>query len=86
MGTHIIIACIVAEVKDKRTKAIITMHTPLGAIGVVMNRADMREGIEEGMYEHNGLPITVEFCEESEVDDKLGKDAQMFKLSDDELE
>lgn len=84
MNTQIIIACVVTEVEDNRTKAIITMHTPLGSFGVVMNRAEMREDIEEGMYEYNGLPITIEFCEESEVDDKLGKDVKRFRLSYDE--
>ena len=78
MGTQIIIVCIASEVEDNRTKAIITMHTPSGAFGWVMDRSEMRDDIEEGMYEYNGLPFSIEFCEESEVDDKLGKDTKML--------
>lgn len=63
------------EVKndDNRTKAIISIETPYGYIQKVVDREDLREGVEEGDIEIDGKHFTVEFCTEDEVEDKVGK-------------
>ena len=63
------------EVKseDIRTKAILSMETPFGYIQQVVDREDLREGVEEGDIEIDGKHFTVEFCTEDEVEGKVGK-------------
>ena len=59
--------------EDTRTKAILSMETPLGYIQQVVDREDLREDIEEGDIEINGKHFVVEFCTEDEVEGKVGK-------------
>ena len=59
--------------EDTRTKAILSMETPLGYIQQVVDREDLREGVEEGDIEIDGKHFVVEFCTEDEVEGKVGK-------------
>ena len=61
------------ESKDTRTKAIISMETPFGYIQQVLDRECLREGVKEGDIEFGGHHFSVEFCNEDEVDKKVGK-------------
>ncbi len=57
------------EKKDNRTKAIISMKTPQ----YVIDRENLRDGVEEGEIEIDGKHFVVEFCNEDEVEGKVGK-------------
>ena len=59
--------------EDTRTKAILSMETPLGYIQQVVDREDLRDGVEEGEIEIDGKHFVVEFCNEDEVKGKVGK-------------
>ena len=59
--------------EDTRTKAILSMETPLGYIQQVVDREDLREGVKEGDIEIDGKHFVVEFCNEDEVKGKVGK-------------
>ena len=59
--------------EDTRTKAILSMDTPLGYIQQVVDREDLREGVKEGDIEIDGKHFVVEFCTEDEVEGKVGK-------------
>ena len=59
--------------EDTRTKAILSMETPLGYIQQVVDREDLREGVKEGEIEIDGKHFVVEFCTEDEVEGKVGK-------------
>ena len=59
--------------EDTRTKAILSMETPLGYIQQVVDREDLREGVKEGDIEIDGKHFVVEFCTEDEVEGKVGK-------------
>lgn len=61
------------EKKDNRTKAIISMKTPFGYVQHVIDRENLRDGVEEGEIEIDGMHFVVEFCNEDEVDGKVGK-------------
>ena len=73
----------VEENEDTRTKAIISMETPFGYFQRVVDREDLRDGVEEGDIEIGGEHFVVEFCKEDEVDGKVGK--LISKLSPIEL-
>lgn len=64
---------VAVESKDTRTKAIISMETPFGYIQQVLDRECLREGVKEGDIEIDGHHFSVEFCNEDEVDKKVGK-------------
>ena len=64
---------VAVESKDTRTKAIISMETPFGYIQQVLDRECLREGVKEGDIEIDGHNFSVEFCNEDEVDKKVGK-------------
>ena len=64
---------VAVESKDTRTKAIISMETPFGYIQHVLDRECLREGVKEGDIEIDGHHFSVEFCNEDEVDKKVGK-------------
>lgn len=64
---------VAVESKDTRTKAIISMETPFGYLQQVVDRECLREGVEEGESEIDGIHFSVEFCNEDEVDKKVGK-------------
>lgn len=64
---------VAVENEDTRTKAIISVETPFGYIQKVLDRADLRDGVEEGEVDIDGDHFIVEFCNEDEVDGKLGK-------------
>ena len=64
---------VAVESKDTRTKAIISMETPFGYLQQVVDRECLREGVEEGESEIDGIHFAVEFCNEDEVDKKVGK-------------
>ena len=78
------------EKKDNRTKAIISMKTPFGYVQHVIDRENLRDGVEEGEIEIDGMHFVVEFCNEDEVDGKVGKplseldpiDMLMMRLAD----
>jgi len=59
--------------EDTRTKAILSMKTPFGYVQQVVDREDLREGVEEGDIEIDGKHFVVEFCNEDEVEGKVGK-------------
>ena len=59
--------------KDNRTKAIISMKTPFGYVQHVIDRENLRDGVEEGEIEIDGKHFVVEFCNEDEVEGKVGK-------------
>lgn len=61
------------EKKDNRTKAIISMKTPFGYVQHVIDRENLRDGVEEGEIEIDGMHFVVEFCNEDEVEGKVGK-------------
>lgn len=61
------------EKKDNRTKAIISMKTPFGYVQHVIDRENLRDGVEEGEIEIDGKHFVVEFCNEDEVEGKVGK-------------
>ena len=61
------------EKKDNRTKAIISLKTPFGYVQHVIDRENLRDGIEEGEIEIDGKHFVVEFCNEDEVKGKVGK-------------
>ena len=61
------------EKKDNRTKAIISLKTPFGYVQHVIDRENLRDGVEEGEIEIDGKHFVVEFCNEDEVDGKVGK-------------
>lgn len=61
------------EKKDTRTKAIISMKTPFGYVQHVIDRENLRDGVEEGETEIDGMHFVVEFCNEDEVEGKVGK-------------
>ena len=61
------------EKKDNRTKAIISLKTPFGYVQHVIDRENLRDGVEEGEIEIDGKHFVVEFCNEDEVDKKVGK-------------
>ena len=54
-------------------KVIISMETPFGYLQQVVDRECLREGVEEGEIEIDGKHFIVEFCNEDEVDKKVGK-------------
>ena len=62
-----------AEKKDNRTKAIISLKTPFGYVQHVIDRENLRDGVEEGEIEIDGKHFVVEFCKEDEVEGKVGK-------------
>ena len=64
---------VAVESKDTRNKAIISMETPFGYLQQVVDRECLREGVVEGESEINGTHFSVEFCNEDEVKDKVGK-------------
>ena len=64
---------VAVENEDTRTKAILSMETPLGYIQQVVDREDLREGVKEGDIEIDGKHFVVEFCTEDEVEGKVGK-------------
>ena len=64
---------VAVESKDTRTKAILSMETPFGYIQQVLDRECLREGVKEGDIEFGGHHFSVEFCNEDEVDKKVGK-------------
>lgn len=64
---------VAVESKDTRTKAILSMETPFGYIQQVLDRECLREGVKEGDIEIDGHHFSVEFCNEDEVDKKVGK-------------
>ena len=59
--------------KDNRTKAIISLKTPFGYVQHVIDRENLRDGVEEGEIEIDGKHFVVEFCNEDEVKGKVGK-------------
>ncbi len=61
------------ENEDTRTKAIISMETPFGYVQQVVDRDVLRDGVEEGNIEVDGKHFVIEFCEEDEVEGKVGK-------------
>ena len=61
------------EKKDNRTKAIISLKTPFGYVQHVIDRENLRDGVEEGEIEIDGKHFVVEFCKEDEVEGKVGK-------------
>ena len=61
------------EKKDNRTKAIISLKTPFGYVQHVIDRENLRDGVEEGEIEIDGKQFVVEFCNEDEVNGKVGK-------------
>ena len=61
------------ENEDTRNKVIISMETPFGYRQQVVGRECLREGVEEGEIEIDGKHFIVEFCNEDEVDKKVGK-------------
>lgn len=64
---------VAVENEDTRTKAILSMETPFGYVQQVVDREDLREGVEEGDIEIDGKHFVVEFCTEDEVEGKVGK-------------
>lgn len=64
---------LVAVEADNRNKAIISMETPFGFIQQVLDRDELREGVEEGEVNLDGKHFVIEFCTEDEVKDKVGK-------------
>ena len=64
---------VAVENEDTRTKAILSMETPFGYVQHVIDREELREGIEEGDIEIDGKHFVVEFCTEDEVEGKVGK-------------
>ena len=64
---------VAVEKKDTRTKAIISMKTPFGYVQHVIDRENLRDGVEEGETEIDGKHFVVEFCNEDEVEGKVGK-------------
>ena len=64
---------VAVENEDTRNKAIISMKTPFGYLQQVVDRECLREGVEEGESEIDGKHFIVEFCNEDEVDKKVGK-------------
>lgn len=64
---------VAVENEDTRNKAIISMETPFGYLQQVVDRECLREGVEEGESEIDGIHFAVEFCNEDEVDKKVGK-------------
>ena len=61
------------EKNDNRTKAIISLKTPFGYVQHVIDRENLRDGVEEGEIEIDGKHVVVEFCNEDEVKGKVGK-------------
>lgn len=72
-GVEYRLVAIHSKGKDNRTKAILSMKTPFGYIQQVVDREDLREGVEEGDIEIDGKHFVVEFCTEDEVEGKVGK-------------
>ena len=64
---------VAVENEDTRNKVIISMETPFGYLQQVVDRECLREGVEEGESEIDGKHFIVEFCNEDEVDKKVGK-------------
>jgi hypothetical protein len=64
---------VAVENEDTRTKAIISMETPFGYVQQVVDRDVLRDGVEEGNIEVDGKHFVIEFCEEDEVEGKVGK-------------
>ena len=64
---------VAVENEDTRTKAILSIKTPFGYVQQVVDREDLREGVEEGDIEIDGKHFVVEFCTEDEVEGKVGK-------------
>ena len=64
---------VAVENEDTRTKAMLSMETPFGYVQQVVDREDLREGVEEGDIEIDGNHVVVEFCKEDEVEGKVGK-------------
>ena len=64
---------VAVENEDTRNKVIISMETPFGYLQQVVDRECLREGVEEGEIEIDGKHFIVEFCNEDEVDKKVGK-------------
>lgn len=64
---------VAVENEDTRTKAILSMETPFGYVQQVVDREDLREGVEEGNIEVDGKHFVIEFCTEDEVEGKVGK-------------
>ena len=64
---------VAVENEDTRNKAIISMETPFGYLQKVVDRECLREGVEEGESEIDGIHFVVEFCNEDEVKGKVGK-------------
>jgi hypothetical protein len=54
---------------DDRKKAIISMDSPLGRMGQVFDRDEVR--VEEGEHTIHGLKFNVEFVTEKELEEKL---------------
>ena len=62
------------EKKDNRNKVIISLKTPFGYVHqAVIDRENLRDGVEEGEIEIDGKHFVVEFCNEDEVESKVGK-------------
>jgi hypothetical protein len=49
------------------------METPFGYVQQVVDRDVLRDGVEEGNIEVDGKHFVIEFCEEDEVEGKVGK-------------
>ena len=64
---------VAVENEDTRNKVIISMETPFGYLQQVVDRECLREGVEEGESEIDGIHFVVEFCNEDEVKGKVGK-------------
>ena len=64
---------VAVENEDTRTKAIISLKTPFGYVQHVIDRENLRDGVEEGEIEIDGKHFVVEFCNEDEVKGKVGK-------------
>lgn len=73
---------VAVENEDTRTKAILSMETPFGYVQQVVDREDLREGVEEGDIEIDGKHFVVEFCMEDEVEGKVGKPVSELNLID----
>ena len=68
--------------EDNRNKAILSIETPFGYVQQVVDRKDLREGVEEGDIEINGKHFVVEFCTEDEVKGEVGKSLDEFNIVD----
>lgn len=73
---------VAVENDDTRTKAILSMETPFGCVQQVVDRDDLRDGVEEGDIEIDGKHFVVEFCTEDEVEGKVGKPVSELNMID----